>query len=79
MLRNMVVNLTKREQYGASNQVQSVNLNCGRPREEETLHQLPEDVEAIKQHSDPTKTALEEAASRHVFCQVYMFYKVIGF
>jgi hypothetical protein len=48
MLWNMVVNLRKGKKFGASNQVQLVNSNCGRLREEETMHQLPEDVEAAK-------------------------------
>lgn len=68
LLRNMVLNLSKGDQSGVSNQRLSVNSTQGELMEEETVHQLAEDMEIVKQDSAPLNAGLEEAASRHAFC-----------
>jgi hypothetical protein len=67
MLRNMVINLSKGDKSRDSNQVRLVNSNCEGMKEEETVHQLPEDMEIVKQDSDPVNVTMEEATSRHTF------------
>jgi hypothetical protein len=65
MLHNMVINLTKVEHLGASNQVWSINSNCGGPRKDEIVHQLLENEDIVKLDSDSAKAALEEVANHH--------------
>jgi hypothetical protein len=67
MLWNMVANLIKGQQCGASNQVQLINSNYGRPREEEKMPHLLEDVEIVKD-LDLVKATLEETTNHHSFC-----------
>lgn len=68
MLQNMVIKMNKGDQSGALNQVQSVNSNCGGPKEDETVHQLADNMKLVKPESDKDKAAMEEAASQHAFC-----------
>jgi hypothetical protein len=53
MLRNMVINLSKGDHFGASNQVQLVNSNCERLKEEEIVQHLPVDIKI------PSKTQIQ--------------------
>jgi hypothetical protein len=48
MIMNMVINLSKGDHSGATNQVQSINSNCEGLREEETMHWLVHDMEIVK-------------------------------
>jgi hypothetical protein len=65
MIRNMVINLSKGDRFGASSQVQSENSNCKRLKEEETVHQLEEDMEIVKQDSVHVNAMMEEVANYH--------------
>ena len=67
MLHNMVINLSKGEQSGESNQVQSINSNCGPLGEDEIVLQLPDNVEIVKVDSNSTKATQDEATSQHAF------------
>jgi hypothetical protein len=64
----MVVKLFKGEQFRASNQVQLVNSNYERPRDEDIIHQLPENLELVKKALDSTKEVADEATNKHAFC-----------
>lgn len=67
LLRNMVLNLSKGAQSGASNQRMSVNSAPRELKEEDNVHQLAEDIEIVKQDYVPSNVGLEEAVSHHVF------------
>jgi hypothetical protein len=67
MLRNMVVNMSKGEKSGASNQVQSVNSNFKLSETKERRHQRLENLQLVKQALDTAKEAADEATSRHAF------------
>jgi hypothetical protein len=68
MLRNMVINLSKGDQSRDLNKVKLVNSNCEGMKEEETMHQLHEDMEIIKQELDPVNATMEEETKSRSFC-----------
>jgi hypothetical protein len=63
----MVINLSKGDQSRPSNQVQTVNSNYGGQKEENTMNQLPKDMEIEKPDSDATNGTMEEASIRLTF------------
>jgi hypothetical protein len=67
MLRNMVCNLSKGSHSAASNYRMSVNLTPDDLKEEETIHQMIEDMDLGNQESHPTNIGQDEALSKHVF------------
>jgi hypothetical protein len=66
-LRNMVINLRKGDQSRDLNQVQSINSNYEGLKEEETVHQLTENMEIVKLNSDPMNTIMEDVTTYHAF------------
>lgn len=77
MIKNLMENLHKDAQSGASNQGLSVNPGQGEQKEEDTVQQFIEDMEIGDKESVPTNIGLEEATSCHIFHQL-MFFKVIS-
>jgi hypothetical protein len=67
MIRNLVINLRKDAQSGASNQRMFVNSGHEEPKEGNTVYQLLEGMEIGKHESMPTNMGFEEATSRHIF------------
>jgi hypothetical protein len=67
MLRNMVCNLNKGSQSVASNFRMSMNYVPDEPKEEETIHQMLEDMDLGNQESQPTNIGQDEAHNKHVF------------
>lgn len=67
MLRNVVINLAKDFQSTASNQRISINSVQEDLKEEETIHQLKDDMEIEQQNSLPSNVGQEEPYSHHVF------------
>jgi hypothetical protein len=56
----MVINLSKGAQCGISNQRMLISSSHGDLREEDTVHQLAEDVEMGQQGSVPSNVGLDE-------------------
>lgn len=67
MLRNMVCNLNKGSQSAAFNFKMSVNSVPDDPKEEETIHQILEDMDLGNQASQHTNIIQDEAHNKHVF------------
>lgn len=67
MLRNMVCNLNKSSQSAASNFRMSVKSVPDEPKEEETVHQMLEDMDMGNQGSQPTNIGQDEVRSKDVF------------
>lgn len=67
MLRNLVLNLSKGSQSAASNYRMSTNSVHTELKEDDTVHQMLEDMDIGNQESHPTNLGLEEADSYHVF------------
>jgi len=68
MLGTLVTNMSKGDHSSTSNQVQSVNSNCGKLNEEAIVHQLEFVMEIEHRTPEIGKTTLEETTSRHDFC-----------
>jgi hypothetical protein len=68
MLGTLVTNMSKGDHSSASNQVQSVNSNCGKLNEEAVVHRLEVVMEIEHPSPETGKTMLEETTSRHAFC-----------
>jgi hypothetical protein len=67
MLRNMVCNLNKSSQSAACNFRMSVKSVPDEPKEEETVHQMLEDMDMGNQGSQPTNIGQDEVHSKDVF------------
>lgn len=67
MLRNMVCNLNKGSQSTASNFRMSVKFVPDKPKKEETVHQMLEDMDLDNQDSQPTNIGQDEVCSKRVF------------
>lgn len=67
MLRNMVGNLSKVSHSTASNYRMSVNSAQEDLKEEDTVHQMMENMDLGNQDSHPTNIGQDEAISKHVF------------
>jgi hypothetical protein len=61
MLHTMVINLSKGDQSCA------IHSNCGALKEDETVHQLPENAKVVKVDLDLGIVALDKATNRHTF------------
>jgi hypothetical protein len=66
-VRNMVCNLSKGSHSTASNYRMSVNLAQEDLKEEDTVHQMMEDMDLGNQDSHPTNIGQDEAINKHVF------------
>lgn len=67
MLRNMVINMSKDSQSEALNRRMSITSGQVDLMEEDTVYQMPEDMDLKKQTSLPSNHGQEEAISHHVF------------
>jgi hypothetical protein len=63
----MVINLSKGSHFVASNYETSTNSVKADFKEEDTVHQVMEDMDLGNQNSLPSIIGLEEANSHHVF------------
>ena len=67
MLRNIIVHLSKDDYVVASNQRVSIHLGHREPKEEDTMHQLFQDMEIGEEECMPTNIGLEESIRCHIF------------
>jgi hypothetical protein len=63
----MGLNLSRGDQSMASNQRISANSSQGEPKENETMHQLDEEMEVVNRNFEPISIDLQEASSCYVF------------
>lgn len=70
MHRTMVINISKRNDH-----VQSINSNYELPREDNTVHQLPENAEIVKVDSNFAK---EQTQQTCLLQSLYVF-KIVSF
>jgi hypothetical protein len=66
MLRNLIVHLSKDAYVAASNQRVSIHSGHREPKEEDTMHQLFQDMEIGEEEYVPTNIGLEEATRCHI-------------
>jgi hypothetical protein len=70
MLRNMVCNLNKGFHLATSNYRISMNSAPDDPKEEETVHQMIEDMDLGNQESHPTNIGQDEALKNMFFISI---------